>query len=151
MRKYDFDWHGMLKELRDAGTVEALWSKLQSLLPAAGLAHGTMQPAPPPAAAAGAALASVDRLRCVSFVAVLGLHLRLTGTIDVVVWAHGRQWAGSGSSGVVHHPLGETVVHAVAGRPDRGAALQLCRLPGPHQCSLLFCGSSGGAPRGLQL
>ena len=40
VRKYDFDWHGMLKELKESSTVEALWTKLQSLLPESGLASG---------------------------------------------------------------------------------------------------------------
>lgn len=43
VRKYDFDWHGMLKELRESSTVEALWTKLQSLLPESGLASGVME------------------------------------------------------------------------------------------------------------
>ena len=44
VRKYDFDWHGMLKELREGSTVEALWVKLQGLLPESGLASGVMEP-----------------------------------------------------------------------------------------------------------
>ena len=45
VRKYDFDWHFMLRELRDAGTVEAIWQKLEALLPESGLACGVMEPA----------------------------------------------------------------------------------------------------------
>jgi len=45
VRKYDFDWHFMLRELRDAGTVEAIWQKLEALLPESGLACGIMEPA----------------------------------------------------------------------------------------------------------
>ena len=45
VRKYDFDWHFMLRELRDAGTVEAMWQKLEALLPESGLACGVMEPA----------------------------------------------------------------------------------------------------------
>ena len=43
VRKYDFDWHFMLRELRDAGTVEAIWQKLEALLPESGLACGVME------------------------------------------------------------------------------------------------------------
>ena len=52
VRKYDFDWHSMLREMRDVGTVEAIWQKLESLLPESGLACGVMEDA-----GAGGALA----------------------------------------------------------------------------------------------
>ena len=45
VRKYDFDWHFMLREMRDVGTVEAVWQKLESLLPESGLACGVMEDA----------------------------------------------------------------------------------------------------------
>ena len=45
VRKYDFDWHFMFREMRDVGTVEAVWQKLESLLPESGLACGVMEDA----------------------------------------------------------------------------------------------------------
>lgn len=33
LRVLNFDWHGMIKELREEPTVEGLWTLLESILP----------------------------------------------------------------------------------------------------------------------
>jgi hypothetical protein len=33
LRVLNFDWHGMIKDLKDKGTVEGLWALLQNILP----------------------------------------------------------------------------------------------------------------------
>ena len=70
VRKYDFDWHFMLREMRDVGTVEAIWQKLESLLPDSGLACGVMEAADAPAAAESQPSAGTCAATCVMPVAI---------------------------------------------------------------------------------
>eukprot|EP00891_Asterochloris_glomerata_P005930 jgi/Astpho2/5930/Aster-02418 len=46
----NFDWHGMMKEIREKESVAALWQLLGSLVPASGVAAGVMERLPQPAA-----------------------------------------------------------------------------------------------------
>lgn len=49
----NFDWHGMIRDLKEKETVRCLWEHLQGLLPRTDLSAGTMEsmPASAPAAA----------------------------------------------------------------------------------------------------
>jgi hypothetical protein len=40
----NFDWHGMIKDLKEKETVRCLWEHLQGLLPRSDLSSGTMEP-----------------------------------------------------------------------------------------------------------
>ena len=41
----NFDWHGMIRDLKERETVRCLWEHLQGLLPRSGLSAGVMEPA----------------------------------------------------------------------------------------------------------
>ena len=40
----NFDWHGMIRDLKEKESVRCLWEHLQGLLPQSDLSHGTMEP-----------------------------------------------------------------------------------------------------------
>ncbi len=40
----NFDWHGMMKDLKEKETVRCLWEHLQGLLPRSDLSSGSMEP-----------------------------------------------------------------------------------------------------------
>lgn len=40
----NFDWHGMIKDLKEKETVRCLWEHLHGLLPRSDLSSGTMEP-----------------------------------------------------------------------------------------------------------
>lgn len=42
----NFDWHGMIKDLKEKETVRCLWQHLQALLPRTDLSAGSMEPLP---------------------------------------------------------------------------------------------------------
>ena len=42
----NFDWHGMMRDLKEKQTVLCLWEHLTALLPRSDLSAGTMEPAP---------------------------------------------------------------------------------------------------------
>lgn len=39
----NFDWHGMIRDLKEKESVRCLWEHLQGLLPQSDLSHGTME------------------------------------------------------------------------------------------------------------
>ena len=41
----NFDWHGMIRDLKEKETVRCLWEHLQGLLPRSDLSSGTMEAA----------------------------------------------------------------------------------------------------------
>ena len=47
----NFDWHGMIKDLKEKETVRCLWQHLQALLPRTDLCAGSMEPLPASASA----------------------------------------------------------------------------------------------------
>ena len=40
----NFDWHGMMKDLKEKESVRCMWEHLQGLLPRTDLSSGTMEP-----------------------------------------------------------------------------------------------------------
>ena len=40
----NFDWHGMIRDLKEKETVRCLWQHLQALLPRTDLSAGSMEP-----------------------------------------------------------------------------------------------------------
>lgn len=46
MQIINFDWHGMIRDLKEKETVRCLWEHLQGLLPRTDLSAGTMLPLP---------------------------------------------------------------------------------------------------------
>lgn len=42
----NFDWHGMIRDLKEKETVRCLWEHLKVLLPRSDLSAGTMEPSP---------------------------------------------------------------------------------------------------------
>ena len=40
----NFDWHGMMKQLGEKESVQALWSLLANVIPESGIAAGYMEP-----------------------------------------------------------------------------------------------------------
>ena len=61
----NFDWHGMIKDLKEKETVRCLWQHLQALLPRTDLSAGSME-ALPASAPADASNRSVTSLNCAS-------------------------------------------------------------------------------------
>lgn len=44
----NFDWHGMIRDLKEKETVRCLWEHLQGMLPQSNVASGTMEALPQP-------------------------------------------------------------------------------------------------------
>lgn len=44
----NFDWHGMIRDLKEKESVRCLWEHLQGLLPQSDVACGTMEPVAQP-------------------------------------------------------------------------------------------------------
>ncbi|KAK9818315.1 hypothetical protein WJX72_010447 [[Myrmecia] bisecta] len=51
IRVLNFDWHGMIKELKEKGTVEGLWELLQTVMSQANVSQGTLEPVTSPSSA----------------------------------------------------------------------------------------------------
>ncbi|BDA46239.1 probable phosphoinositide phosphatase SAC9 [Coccomyxa sp. Obi] len=49
LRVINFDWHGMVKDLREKGAVEGLWALLETIVSQSDISVGTLEPAETPA------------------------------------------------------------------------------------------------------